>query len=85
MGCVESDGHAAATLRVAGFPAIDEDVRRIDLRAFSRVDLLWASPPCLAGSAAGRRRGCQDERNGWPRQFSAIASCWPTWLLCENV
>ena len=62
---------------------------RGDVRGWRPVaaDLWWASPPCQAWSAAGAKRGAQDERNGWPWVFDALdrAEHRPTWLICENV
>ena len=86
LACVEWDRAAAATLREAGFPVIHGDVRAVDYRPFvGRTDLLWASPPCQAGSTAGKRRGAHDERNGWPWTWSVIDEVRPTWFLAENV
>lgn len=86
LACVERDPAACATLSAAGLPAVEADVREIDWSPWAGgVDLLWASPPCQAGSAAGQRRGRHDERDGWPWTFAAIDALRPTWLLAENV
>ena len=86
VACVERNASAAATLRAAGFPAIEADVRVVDFAAWlGRVDLLWASPPCQPGSTAGQRLGAADERDGWPSTLAAIDACRPTWFLAENV
>jgi DNA (cytosine-5)-methyltransferase 1 len=49
------------------------------------IDLLWSSFPCQAFSTAGKRRGAQDERNGWPWTVDAIDRFKPAWFLAENV
>lgn len=85
VALVERDPSAAATLRAAGLPVIEQDVRHVDFEAMGDIDLLWASPPCQAGSVAGRRRGAEDDRNGWPWLFDAIDRVQPRWMLCENV
>ena len=86
LACVEWAQAAAATLEAAGFPAIHGDVRAVDYSPFiEKTVLLWASPPCQAGSTAGKRRGSHDERNGWPWTMDIIDEIQPTWLLCENV
>ncbi len=86
LACVERDPAAAATLEAAGLPAVQADVRELDWSTWAgAVDLLWASPPCQAGSTAGQRLGQHDERNGWPWTFDAIDALQPTWLLAENV
>lgn len=86
LACVEHDRAAAATLAAAGFPVLEADVRTVDWSAFTgRTDLLWASPPCQPGSTAGRRRGPEDPRDGWPWTFDALDAVKPTWFLAENV
>jgi DNA (cytosine-5)-methyltransferase 1 len=86
LACVERMAAAAATLRAAGLPTLEMDVREVDWSPFrGEVDLMWASPPCQAGSTAGKRRGAQDDRNGWPWTLDAIDAIRPTWLLAENV
>ena len=86
LACVERNAAAAATLRAAGLPAFEADVRAVDFAAWrDRVDLLWASPPCQPGSTAGQRLGASDERDGWPATLAAIDACRPTWFLAENV
>ncbi len=83
---VERNVSASATLRAAGFPSVEADVRDVDFAAWrGRVDLLWASPPCQPGSTAGQRLGAADERDGWPATLAAIDACHPTWFLAENV
>lgn len=86
LACVERDPAAASTLRAAGFPTIEDDLRSVDLTAYAgRTTLLWASPPCQAGSTAGARLGAEDARDGWPWTFAALDVVRPTWFLAENV
>ncbi len=86
---VEWDASAAAALRAAGAPALQADVR--DLAAIkaalggARPDGIWASFPCQCWSAAGKRLGARDARNGWPWTVAAIDELGPRWVLCENV
>lgn len=84
----EWDAAACATLRAAGLgPVVEGDVRdleRIEAVA-GAVDVLWSSFPCQAWSTAGKRRGAQDERNGWPWTVDAIDRFRPAWFLGENV
>lgn len=86
LACIERDPAAAATLSAAGFPVLVADVLRVDFAPWrDHVDLLWASPPCQPGSQAGRRRGSDDERDGWPATFAAVDAVRPTWFVAENV
>lgn len=47
--------------------------------------LLWSSFPCQAWSTAGKRKGAQDERNGWPWTVDWIDQVQPRWVIAENV
>jgi len=86
LACIEVDRAAAATLAAAGFPALQADVREVDWSPYAgRADLLWASPPCQPGSVAGKRRGADDARDGWPWTWAALDAMRPTWFLAENV
>jgi DNA (cytosine-5)-methyltransferase 1 len=90
VACVERDPSAAATLRAAGFPAVEADVRDLDYAALTgTIDVLWASPPCQAWSQAnqhGERKGAADvERNGWPWTLQVVRVVRPRWAIFENV
>lgn len=87
LACVEHDADACATLRAAGLPCVEGDVRDPDLYdpAWIGCDLLWASFPCQAWSTAGKREGAKDERNGWPWTVDAIDRLRPRWFAAENV
>lgn len=86
LACYEWSGAACATMQRAGLPAVQADLRTAELGEYrGRVDLLWASPPCQAGSLAGKRRGANDERNGWPWTLRHLQEVAPTWVLAENV
>jgi DNA (cytosine-5)-methyltransferase 1 len=87
LACIEYDADACATLRAAGLPCVEGDVREPDLYLPEWVgcDLLWASFPCQAWSTAGKREGAKDERNGWPWTVDAIDCLEPEWFAAENV
>lgn len=86
VAAAEWDADACATHRAAmpSVPVIEGDIRAIE-RA-PDADVWWASPPCQAWSHAGKRKGAQDERNGWPWVWELMdRSRRPTWLVAENV
>ena len=87
LACIEQDPDACDTLRAAGLPCVQGDVRDPDLYESHWVgcDLLWSSFPCQAWSQAGKRQGSQDDRNGWPWTVDAIDCLEPTWFIAENV
>ena len=87
LACIEYDADACATLRAAGLPCVEGDVRDPDLYLPEWVgcDLLWSSFPCQAWSSAGKREGAKDERNGWPWTVDAIDRLEPEWFAAENV
>lgn len=49
------------------------------------LDLLTASPPCQAASAAGKRKGTTDDRWLWPWTFRVLSETRPRWFIFENV
>lgn len=49
-------------------------------------DPVWTgSPPCQPFSAAGSRKGTDDDRHLWPELFRLVAQCRPSLLLGEQV
>ena len=87
LACIENDPDACETLRAAGLPCIEGDVRDPEIYESSWVGetLLWSSFPCQCWSTAGDRLGAQSDRNGWPWTVDAIDCLEPEWFAAENV
>jgi DNA (cytosine-5)-methyltransferase 1 len=49
------------------------------------IDILTGGFPCQPYSAAGKRKGKDDERHLWPFMLEAIRQIQPRWVVGENV
>ena len=61
------------------------DVTKVDWSALPPVDILTGGYPCQPFSAAGRRKGTDDERHLWPYVRDAIRVLRPRIVFLENV
>jgi len=50
-----------------------------------KIDILTGGFPCQPYSAAGKRKGKEDERHLWPHMLRAIREIQPRWIVGENV
>ena len=61
------------------------DVTTIDWSEVPPIDVLTGGYPCQPFSAAGRRKGADDERHLWPYVREAVRVLRPRFVLLENV
>lgn len=61
------------------------DVTTLDWATIEPVDILTGGYPCQPFSAAGQRKGTDDERHLWPYVRDAIRLLRPRFTLLENV
>lgn len=91
---VDWDSHACATIRtnqalnhpaVASWPLRECDVREVDFRTISAVDLVSGGPPCQPFSLGGKHNGPLDARDMFPEAIRAVRELTPRAFVFENV
>jgi site-specific DNA-cytosine methylase len=84
---VEIEPPACATLRHNRplWHVIEGDVRDLQGRDFSGVDLLAGGVPCPPFSIAGKQLGADDERDLFPTALELVRTAKPRAVLLENV
>jgi DNA (cytosine-5)-methyltransferase 1 len=92
VGYCERDAYAARCLmarmedEALERAPIWDDLTTFDARPWrGAVDLVLAGFPCQPWSAAGKRRGLEDERWIWPDIAKIIGECEPGLVFLENV
>lgn len=78
---------AASKVLAARWPGVPNlgDITAVDWTAIEPVDILCGGYPCQPFSAAGQRKGTDDERNLWPYFAEAICALRPRFVVLENV
>ena len=61
------------------------DVTTVDWSQVEPVDIITGGYPCQPFSAAGRRKGTDDERHLWPYVREAVRVLRPRYVVLENV
>ena len=63
-----------------------EDIKTFDAsNYFGRIDILTGGFPCQPFSAAGLRKGTEDDRHLWPQMLRIIREVSPRYVVGENV
>lgn len=70
---------------VRDWPMGLRDVREIDWKALTALDLVSGGPPCQPFGIGGKKRGQDDHRDMWPEAIRAIREAKPRLFLFENV
>lgn len=62
------------------------DIKQTDFTIWrNRIDILTGGFPCQPYSAAGSRKGTEDDRHLWPEMLRAIREIQPPIVVAENV
>ena len=78
---------AASKVLAAHWPDVPNlhDVTKVDWATVEPVDIMCGGYPCQPFSAAGQRKGTDDDRHLWPYFAAAIRRIRPRYIVLENV
>lgn len=80
----DDDASKVLSTRWPGIPN-HRDITATDWTGVEPIDILTAGYPCQPFSAAGQRKGTDDERHLWPYVAEAIRVLRPRLVVLENV
>jgi len=87
IACIENDLFCQKVLR-KNFPKtkIYGDIKDFPATNYAgRIDIITGGFPCQPFSAAGKRKGRDDNRHLWPEMLRVIREIKPSWVVAENV
>lgn len=64
---------------------IYDDIKKLEGGGLGTIDIVTGGFPCQPFSAAGQRRGKEDDRHLWPEMLRVIREAAPRWVIGENV
>ncbi len=70
---------------VRDWPMGLQDVREIDWKKLTSLDLVSGGPPCQPFGIGGKKHGQDDHRDMWPEAIRAVREAKPRLILFENV
>ena len=62
-----------------------QDIKTTDFTLWRGIDILTGGFPCQPFSAAGKRKGTEDDRYLWKEMLRVVREVQPRWVVGENV
>lgn len=70
---------------VRDWPMSLQDVREVNWKKLTSLDLISGGPPCQPFGIGGKKHGEDDHRDMWPEAIRAVRDAKPRLVLFENV
>ena len=83
--CAEIDKYASQIIKNRFNIPNYGNIKHLDWANLEKIDILTAGYPCQPFSAAGNRKGVEDERHIWPFILEGISIIRPSIVVLENV